>query len=117
MPRKTRDGAAERPPWVDPSMRPRPDAAENRVPPAPAVNRAPAFNEAAARCRGKPHWTRIWRGSRRRPSMRPRPDAAENHQIAAPLIPLPRAFNEAAARCRGKPLIEARLTVLLGGLQ
>ena len=36
----------------DASMRPRPDAAENR--PTPAGVRSPSrFNEAAARCRGK----------------------------------------------------------------
>ena len=62
------------------------------------------FNEAAARCRGKPA-----HGQRRLPdarlaSMRPRPDAAENPQkggnekTAATM-----GFNEAAARCRGKP--------------
>ena len=65
------------------SMRPRPDAAENR--PNPVVWSPPA--DAA--------------------SMRPRPDAAENP------LPLPRRlshrarFNEAAARCRGKPLAPA----------
>ena len=37
------------------------------------------FNEAAARCRGKPY--------------------APRREISVPLLP----FNEAAARCRGKP--------------
>ena len=61
----------------DASMRPRPDAAENvRVARGGPLCR-PGFNEAAARCRGKPTSTA---GSRR----------------------WPRCFNEAAARCRGK---------------
>ena len=60
-------------------MRPRPDAAEN---PITMIRRCGAdcrFNEAAARCRGKP-------AAGREPlpdvaaSMRPRPDAAENVQ-------------------------------------
>ena len=62
------------------SMRPRPDAAENRAPrPLPSGPLRCCFNEAAARCRGKPHSSggaTSRRGSR---------------------------FNEAAARCRGKP--------------
>ena len=36
------------------SMRPRPDAAENHGPPSLTASRAACFNEAAARCRGKP---------------------------------------------------------------
>ena len=63
------------------------------------------FNEAAARCRGKPRGggAKLKSGSRKA-SMRPRPDAAENRRrgpISSP-VSLPR-FNEAAARCRGKP--------------
>ena len=60
------------------SMRPRPDAAEN-------LSRHPCtsagysrFNEAAARCRGKPTRTATWWRRPGRASMRPRPDAAEN---------------------------------------
>ena len=59
------------------SMRPRPDAAENRHGAAdPSLTEA-GFNEAAARCRGK-----------RAPPAAPEPTS--------------RGFNEAAARCRGK---------------
>ena len=60
------------------SMRPRPDAAENRASSASMDRRHWSFNEAAARCRGKP----------------PRPGS---------ISPATRCFNEAAARCRGKP--------------
>ena len=60
------------------SMRPRPDAAENGRGRGRGVSNAKCFNEAAARCRGKPP----------RPGSRPRKRD-------------PR-FNEAAARCRGK---------------
>ena len=78
MPRKT---ALDVPPVLRddlPSMRPRPDAAENHpIMPSGTPERT-AFNEAAARCRGKPLGSRPPGGSRRRPSMRPRPDAAEN---------------------------------------
>ena len=62
---------------ADASMRPRPDAAENvgrdRRGPRPRLR----FNEAAARCRGKPRRGSCW-------------------------ICRARCFNEAAARCRGK---------------
>ena len=71
--RTTPDGTPRRA-----SMRPRPDAAENRSaarsPPSPGR----CFNEAAARCRGK-RPSRTW-----------------------PLTATPPRFNEAAARCRGK---------------
>ena len=36
------------------SMRPRPDAAENRIESLHRYGRCRCFNEAAARCRGKP---------------------------------------------------------------
>ena len=63
--------------WIA-SMRPRPDAAENRGAPTSTLDRRRrGFNEAAARCRGKPGGR--GRGERRADaSMRPRPDAAEN---------------------------------------
>ena len=84
------------------SMRPRPDAAENprsRRQPRPAAG---SFNEAAARCRGKRHRRRRGRRRKARASMRPRPDAAENPP-RSPRRRRPRCgFNEAAARCRGK---------------
>ena len=64
------------------SMRPRPDAAENRLRVVCCRPRHEGFNEAAARCRGK-------RRQEGRCS-----DGFES-------------FNEAAARCRGK-LVEAR---------
>ena len=55
MPRKT--GAAGLvPPGRQPaSMRPRPDAAENRASATPTLRADARFNEAAARCRGKPY--------------------------------------------------------------
>ena len=65
----------------DASMRPRPDAAENTVRPRGATRRAIGrrFNEAAARCRGKPPIVVAdERPVRAQASMRPRPDAAEN---------------------------------------
>ena len=66
------------------SMRPRPDAAENTLTTASAAYTSRGFNEAAARCRGKP----------------PPPCRASTPA---------RRFNEAAARCRGKPgLLAAR---------
>ena len=60
------------------SMRPRPDAAENRMPGRAAEGRGRRFNEAAARCRGKPS-----------------PCSTGSSECGC--------FNEAAARCRGKP--------------
>ena len=58
-------------------MRPRPDAAENRLGlRRQGVVRA-GFNEAAARCRGKHGLIRTCRFLKYA-SMRPRPDAAEN---------------------------------------
>ena len=61
------------------SMRPRPDAAENPDTQRVADEIRPArFNEAAARCRGKPS-----------------PGSARGRDRV-------RRFNEAAARCRGK---------------
>ena len=41
------------------------------------------FNEAAARCRGKPHLVVLGHHAHGPTSMRPRPDAAENLRIAA----------------------------------
>ena len=83
MPRKTAPhrGAADR--RLVASMRPRPDAAENFHAAGTPEGAWPGFNEAAARCRGKP----AARGRRRRPRG---------------------SFNEAAARCRGK-LLKASL--------
>ena len=59
------------------------------------------FNEAAARCRGKPTLTAgvIIDAIA---SMRPRPDAAENSPSRKDATPSSTGFNEAAARCRGK---------------
>ena len=54
--------------------------------------RPPGFNEAAARCRGKP-WS-----------------AAAS--TAAALT----GFNEAAARCRGKPSLGAQAAGVFGGI-
>ena len=112
----------------DASMRPRPDAAENRWRCWDRRWRPRRFNEAAARCRGKPRRNTDAESRPHRASMRPRPDAAENptagatlreHAQVASMRPRPDAaenlagarspgarrigFNEAAARCRGKP--------------
>ena len=68
------------------SMRPRPDAAENRAA-RPAVRTPPrGFNEAAARCRGKPRRMRYFEPHVRAASMRPRPDAAENRGLAFAIV-------------------------------
>ena len=77
------------------SMRPRPDAAENR--------------------RGKPSISDLTLEA----SMRPRPDAAENPRRIRHRLVCCRGFNEAAARCRGKPSLAARTGVfaLLDALQ
>ena len=84
-------------------MRPRPDAAENASRPPAAASRPPGFNEAAARCRGKPGQEGTGGGDPVLASMRPRPDAAENGRGGAPAVAeAETCFNEAAARCRGK---------------
>ena len=77
MPRKTstRDGRAVEDFLA--SMRPRPDAAENPYRSGTSANVNQGFNEAAARCRGKPGHV----------------DINVGHLTS---------FNEAAARCRGK---------------
>ena len=77
MPRKT--SCAARSPLASraASMRPRPDAAENGEKISVPVPRCVCFNEAAARCRGKPV-VEVADGSCGGASMRPRPDAAEN---------------------------------------
>ena len=67
-------------------MRPRPDAAENARLAQILGPRPGRFNEAAARCRGKP-----------------RP-AIFRLRAASP------GFNEAAARCRGKHAVTSALT-------
>ena len=133
MPRKTMEGRAGKAQPHGASMRPRPDAAENTPAGIAAGRPARGFNEAAARCRGKPSLehplvTRMnrfqagegfneaaarCRGKRPdRPrqrlgpppaSMRPRPDAAENGSQVHPGGSPATGFNEAAARCRGKP--------------
>ena len=54
MPRKTEHAARAARYAADTSMRPRPDAAENRRGGRAVRTRGPHFNEAAARCRGKP---------------------------------------------------------------
>ena len=64
------------------SMRTRPDAAENPGLDSPLRLWQQGFNEAAARCRGKPQASVPHRRGGRLASMRPRPDAAEN-QIRA----------------------------------
>ena len=65
------------------------------------TRRGASFNEAAARCRGKPGGA-ARRARCRRASMRPRPDAAENFRLFDYERDGTLRFNEAAARCRGK---------------
>ena len=85
MPRKTSTAGSASRRSGRASMRPRPDAAENRLFTQTFTDAGSCFNEAAARCRGK-------RGSDRGPgrqrqagaSMRPRPDAAENGRAREP---------------------------------
>ena len=64
---------------------------------------AARFNEAAARCRGKPYESIPYFRAYHMASMRPRPDAAENARTGPPPACRSSCFNEAAARCRGKP--------------
>ena len=54
MPRKTRERQVGVVPRPLASMRPRPDAAENGISTGGATPGWGCFNEAAARCRGKP---------------------------------------------------------------
>ena len=54
MPRKTRADNLGPTTHFAASMRPRPDAAENTPPEQAEGDPYPGFNEAAARCRGKP---------------------------------------------------------------
>ena len=102
MPRKTRAAAppvAGRPPA---SMRPRPDAAENRV---RLVTHSPVVDDASMRPRPDAAENRRARRGDPDPvsaSMRPRPDAAENGRGPSIRTIGRRGFNEAAARCRGK---------------
>ena len=106
MPRKTRLEPGRALHVVAASMRPRPDAAEN-VGLFQVGRRAQRrFNEAAARCRGKPTWYG-WHPHRLLASMRPRPDAAENVFLERPGSAGHDRFNEAAARCRGKRWIRS----------
>ena len=70
--------------------------------PSSATTVAARFNEAAARCRGKPSPSSAARSRQARASMRPRPDAAENPPDPFGHQRVDDSFNEAAARCRGK---------------
>ena len=88
------------------------------APPAGPPATPGGFNEAAARCRGKPQAARPLVPVRLQASMRPRPDAAENRAARAGSCPAAGRFNEAAARCRGKPDgTGGRLDVTLARLQ
>ena len=75
---------------VGASMRPRPDAAENGTTQEWIWTRK-SFNEAAARCRGKPDRRGGKRHHGHHASMRPRPDAAENEAVALGRLDLPAA--------------------------
>ena len=107
------DGAS-----VRASMRPRPDAAENHVPAAERRRGHWRFNEAAARCRGKPDGRADRRQGVLAASMRPRPDAAENNRVRrrrrgaerASMRPRPDAA-ENARRLRAKGLEAARASM------
>ena len=81
MPRKTMSGAYRAIMGECASMRPRPDAAENQQLKHDPMDAAHCFNEAAARCRGKPAGGRCQGRGGRHASMRPRPDAAENQTL------------------------------------
>ena len=108
MPRKTsalRHVAIE---YDGASMRPRPDAAENRGIAANLRLDHVRFNEAAARCRGKHAGRGVFHDTLDHASMRPRPDAAENLRHPAIIRFRSCCFNEAAARCRGKPRNQPR---------
>ena len=78
MPRKTAGARVRADPRDPASMRPRPDAAENHRTDAQVGGEASSFNEAAARCRGKPRPAALRPVHVAAASMRPRPDAAEN---------------------------------------
>ena len=88
------------------SMRPRPDAAENRVHLVP-----PHLVSPLASMRPRPDAAE---NPQRRStgvgiplaSMRPRPDAAENARPSTPAARPSTRFNEAAARCRGKLILD-----------
>ena len=114
MPRKTR--AAQRVPGEDQqaSMRPRPDATENRELNWPGTMRTSGFNEAAARCHGK-RSGEVGELIPMDASMRPRPDATENPPAAAPSPRRTSGFNEAAARCHGKPPLWGFVIALKSG--
>ena len=79
MPRKTTSVQVPLAALYCASMRPRPDATENARCRSGPTTRSDGFNEAAARCHGKP-------------AIRSAPTAARTS-----------SFNEAAARCHGKP--------------
>ena len=78
MPRKTNKKAHIARVLIRASMRPRPDAAENKPRECPSSCDQRCFNEAAARCRGKLALQPAQPFVDAVASMRPRPDAAEN---------------------------------------
>ena len=59
------------------------------------------FNEAPAKCRGKPA-PAASRFRRKRASMRPQRNAGENQQLSFIAVESQIGFNEAPAKCRGK---------------
>ena len=98
------------------SMRPRPDAAENRLAGTAFAPVWIGFNEAAARCRGK----HLGRHRRRRRRRRFNEAAARCRGKPVPQSPTPcrrPCFNEAAARCRGKRTQYSWLDLLGNELQ
>ena len=87
------------------SMRPRPDAAENSRGQGPASASATRFNEAAARCRGKPAAAGLDRDSIRQRFNEAAARCRGKRPFQPPTRLRARRFNEAAARCRGKPIL------------
>ena len=88
---------------VEASMRPRPDAAENARRDTAHARSVRRFNEAAARCRGKPG-RRERRPAVRRHGFNEAAARCRGKHPARGTFQQPRqGFNEAAARCRGKP--------------
>ena len=90
------------------SMRPRPDAAENSGCSSRPDSPPPCFNEAAARCRGKPFGPCACR-RRRRPCFNEAAARCRGKRSTTFRRPTTTpGFNEAAARCRGKPRAAGR---------
>ena len=127
MPGKTSGCAPGSIPGRGASMRPQRNAGENPASPARTSRGTAGFNEAPAKCRGKPGTSknqlsmttasmRPQRNAgenapdnsvqckRRRASMRPQRNAGENSALLSTAGVRYPCFNEAPAKCRGKRL-------------